>query len=133
MTQQQTLTPPTPKKTNKNKIPDNHSSDDSSEDSPVELQYSESPPRKMDFSEDDQESEATDPMDNTLEELSDTRVDIKIKIPPSESPEETTAYVLQQLLIKLKTYDKKASFAPWQEKNRSPPSSLIPACPQDLP
>ena len=121
MRQQQTLSPPTPKKTNKNNIHDNHSSDDSSEDSPVDLQYSDSPPRKMDFSDDDQESDTTNPMDNTLEELSDTRVDIKIKIPPSETPEETTSYVLQQLLIKLKTYDTKASFAPWQEHNRSTP------------
>ena len=121
ITQQPILTPPTPKKTNKNITRDNHSSDDSSDDSPVELQYSDSPPRKMDLSEEDQESVATDPMNNTLEDLSDTRVDIKIKIPPSETPEETTAYVLQQLLIKLKTYDKKASFAPWQENNLSPP------------
>ena len=109
------------KKSNRNNTIENISSDDSSEDSPVELQYSDSPPRKMDFSEEDQGSDTTDPMDNTLEQLHETRVDIKIKIPPSESPEETTAYVLQQFLIKIKSFDSKASFAPWQENNSTTP------------
>ena len=59
----------------------------------------------MDLSDDDQISDTTAPMDNTAEKLLETRVDIKIKIAPSETPEKTTAYVLQQLLIKLKTYD----------------------------
>ena len=75
----------------------------------------------MDLSEDDQISDTTDPMDNTAEQLLETRVDIKIKIPPSETPEATTAYVLQQLLITLKTYDPKAIFAPWQTQNKTKP------------
>ena len=75
----------------------------------------------MDLSDDDQFSDTTEPMDNTVEQLLETRVDIKIKVPPSETPEETTAYMLQQLLIKLKTYDPKASFAPWQTQHKAKP------------
>ena len=48
----------------------------------------------MDLSEDDHISDTTDPMDNALDDLQVTRVDIKIKIPPSKMPEETTAYTL---------------------------------------
>ena len=95
-------------------------SDDSSTDSPVQLQYSDSDQQKMDLSDDDHLSDATDPMNNTMEQLSVTRVDLKIKTPPSETPEETTSFILQQLLSKLKTYDKKVSFAPWKENDKTP-------------
>ena len=97
------------------------SSDDSSTDSPVQLQYDETPPTTIVHADDDNLSDATDQMNNTLDELSVTRVDLKIKTPPSDTPEETTIVILQQLLIKLKSYDKKVAFAPWQEKNLSPP------------
>jgi hypothetical protein len=74
----------------------------------------------MELSDDDNLSDATDTMNNKAEELLVTRVDLKIKTPPSETPEETTTFILQQLLSKLKSFDKKASFAPWQEKNPTP-------------
>ena len=76
LTQQPTSTPPTPRKTNRKLRKDSISSNNSSEDSPVELQYSDSPPRKMDLSEDNNNSESTEPMDSTLEKLLVTRVDL---------------------------------------------------------
>ena len=97
------------------------SSDDSSTDSPVQLQYSESPTNNMNNTEDDLLSDATDQMDNTIDQLLDTRVDIKIKMPPSETPEETTTYILQQFLLKLKSYDNKVSFAPWKDNTNTKP------------
>ena len=121
LTQQPPVTLPTQKKHNQNTSNTYVPSDDSSADSPVQLQYLDSSPNKMDLSDDDQVSDTTEPMDNTAEQLLETRVDIKIKIPPSETPEETTAYVLQQLLIKLKSYDSKVSFAPWQTQNSTIP------------
>ena len=135
LTQQPPTTTTITQKTNKNSHTEHISSDDSSEDSPVELQYSVSTPRKMDFSEDDNSSESTNQMDNTLEELPVTRVDIKIKIPPSESPEETTTRVLQKLLIKLKYYDNKTCFAPWQESSKASPicsATEMPSRPSEL-
>ena len=97
------------------------SSDDSSTDSPVQLQYSDSPKHTMDNTDDDHLSDTTDPMNNTLDELLDTRVDIKIKIPPSDTPEETTTFILQQFLLKLKSYDKKTGIAPWEVNNNTKP------------
>ena len=97
------------------------SDEDSSPDSPVQLNYSNSSPIIMETTEDDHLSDTTEQMDNTLDDLQDTRIDIKIKIPPSTTPEETTTYVLQQFLLKLKSYDKKVSIAPWQENNRATP------------
>ena len=111
------------------------SSDDSSTDSPVELQYSNPNPTSTTTLEDDQLSVATDPMDNTIEKLSVSRVDIKIKTPPSDTPEATTIYILQQLLIKLKSYDPKAGIAPWQESSSTPPifsHTDIPSRPSEL-
>ena len=121
LTQQPPLSPPTPTKTNLKKRHAQSESDDSSEDSPVQLQYLDTEQKNIYFSEEDQLSDATDPMNNTNEQLSVTRVDLKIKTPPSETPEETTAYILQQFLSKLKTFDKKASFAPWKENDKTPP------------
>ena len=89
----------------------------------------------MEHTEDDQLSDTTDPMDNTLEKLSDSRVDLKIRAPPSDTPEETTIYMLQQFLIKLKSYDPKLGIAPWQENSTSPPifsHTDIPSRPSEL-
>ena len=97
------------------------SSDDSSTDSPVQLQYSESPTNMANTTEDDLLSDATDQMDNTLDQLHDTRIDIKIKTPPSETPEATTTYILQQFLLKIKSYDKKVSIAPWLDNSTNNP------------
>ena len=136
LTQHLPSTPP--KKTHKSKKPSfnsQFSSDDSSTDSPVQLQYSDTTPTNMDNTEEDNLSDATDPMDNTIEKLSVSRVDIKIKTPPSETPEETTIYILQQLLIKLKSYDPKAGLAPWQEHSSTPPifsHTDIPSRPSEL-
>ena len=84
---------------------------------------------------DDLLSDATDQMDNTIDNLSDTRIDIKIKTPPSETPEETTIYILQQFLLKIKTYDKKVGIAPWQENSHTPPifsHTDIPSRPSEI-
>ena len=111
------------------------SSDDSSTDSPVQLQYSDTSNPNMTNTDEDQLSDSTDPMDNIIEKLSVTRVDLKIKTPPSETPEETTIYILQQLLIKLKTYDPKAGIAPWHDDSSIPPifsHTDIPSRPSEL-
>ena len=52
-----------------------------------------------------------------------------------ETPEETTIYILQQLLLKLKSYDPKLGIAPWQEKSTSLPifsHTDIPSRPSEL-
>ena len=121
LTQQNHFSPPTPKKNNQKTRTDQLESDDSSTDSPVQLQYLDTEQKQNNMSEDDHLSDATDPMDNTADELLVTRVDLKIKTPPSETPEETTMYILQQLLLKLKTFDNKASFAPWKEQDKTLP------------
>ena len=111
------------------------SSDDSSTDSLVHLQYSTSPTPNTDIMEEDTLSDATDQMNNTLDNLSVTRVDIKIKTPPSDTPEETTVYILQQFLMKLKSYDKKVSIAPWQQHSNNNPlcsHTDIPSRPSEL-
>ena len=120
LTQQAPFTTPSPKKQKKPIFNASLSSDDSSTDSPVQLQYSDTQ-NDMENTNEDLLSDTTDQMDNTLEDLHDTRVDIKIKIPPSENPEETTTYILQQFLLKLKYYDKKVSIAPWQENSTNNP------------
>ena len=124
-----------PKKNKKPSFNSQFSSDDSSTDSPVQLRYADSPTNIKDTADEDQLSDATDQMNNTLDDLLVTRVDIKIKTPPSETPEETTSYILQQLLLKLKSFDKKVSIAPWQENNKSPPicsHTDIPTRPSEL-
>ena len=121
LTQQAHFTPSPKKNTKKPSFNATLSSDDSSTDSPVQLQYSDSSPNHTDNMEEDQLSDATDQMNNTLDQLHDTRVDIKIKTPPSTNPEETTVFILQQFLLKLKTFDKKASFAPWKDKSKDQP------------
>ena len=135
LTQQAHFSPPTQKKTKKPTFNANLSSDDSSTDSPVQLRYSDSSQNNTDTMDDDQLSDTTNQMNNTLEHLLDTRVDIKIKTPPSDNPEETTAYILQQFILKLKTYDKKVSFAPWHEKANNNPlfsHTDIPTRPSEL-
>ena len=129
LTQQPPHSPATPKKNNAKLLHVNSESDDSSTDSPVQLQYSDTDIKTMELSDDDQLSEATDPMNNTIKQLSVTRVDLKIKTPPSDTPEETTSYILQQFLSKLKSFDKKASFAPWKANDQTPAIYL----PTDMP
>ena len=97
------------------------SDEESSTDSPVQLNYSTESPVIMETTEDDHFSDATVQMDNTLDDLQDTRIDIKIKIPPSTTPEETTTNILQQFLIKLKSFDSKISIAPWHVHEKAPP------------
>ena len=124
-----------PRKSKKPSFNSQFSSDDSSTDSLVQLQYGDTPPTILENTEEDQLSDTTEQMDNTLEKLSDSRVDLKIKAPPSDTPEETTIYILQQMLLKLKTYDPKIGIAPWQEKNPSPPifsHTDIPSRPSEL-
>ena len=121
LTQQIPFTTPSPKKHKKPSFNSSLSSDDSSTDSPVQLQYSDTSPSALDHTDEDLLSDTTDPMDNTLDNLNDTRVDIKIKTPPSENPEETTTYILQQFLLKIKSYDKKVSIAPWQDASTNDP------------
>ena len=120
LTQQHNLGPSTQAKTTQKTNLQTLSSDDSSTDSPVQLQYSDTEPKTMELSDEDNLSDATDTMNNKAEELLVTRMDLKIKTPPSETPEETTVYILQELLSKLKSYDNKSSFAPWQEQNQTP-------------
>ena len=135
LTQQAPFTTPSPKRNKKPSFNASLSSDDSSTDSPVQLQYSDTSPTSTKHTDDDHLSDATDPMNNTLEDLNDTRVDIKIKTPPSENPEETTTYILQQFLLKIKSYDKKVSIAPWQEHSNNNPlfsHTDIPTRPSEL-
>ena len=114
ITQQTTLSSLASKTTKKPSFNAQLSSDDSSTDSPVQLQYGDTP-SDAENTQDDLRSDTTEQMDNTLEELSQTRVDIKLKTPPSTTPEETTVFLLQQFLLKLKSFDKKVGIAPWKE------------------
>ena len=75
LTQQNQLPSPTHKKKNHKLIIDNLSSDESSTDSPVQLQYSDTDQKPAAMSEDDNLSDTTDQMDNTLDNLHVTRVD----------------------------------------------------------
>ena len=53
---------------------------------------------KHDNSDNDDNSEVTEKADNVIKELYDTRVDIRIKVPPHTNPEEKTVQVLQTFL-----------------------------------
>ena len=120
ITQQANFSPSPSKKTKKPAFNTLLSSDDSSTDSPVQLQYDDTTSDNAN-TQDDLLSDTTEQMDNTLEELSQTRVDIKLKTPPSTTPEETTVYILQQFLLKLKSFDKKVGIAPWKENSSYAP------------
>ena len=69
----------------------------------------------------DDDSAVTENMDNINKELLQTRVDIRIKVPPHANPEEKTVQILQSFLTKLQTYDSKARIAPWYERCSSLP------------
>ena len=69
----------------------------------------------------DDNSEATENADNINKELSCTRVDLRIKVPPHSNPEEKTVQVLQEFLSKLQSFDPKAQIAPWYERCSSLP------------
>ena len=61
----------------------------------------------------DDNSAATENVENTIKQLSTTRIDVKIKVPAHANPEEKTVQVLQSFLQKLQTFDPKVKIAPW--------------------
>ena len=61
----------------------------------------------------DDDSAATENIDNLNKELLCTRVDLRIKVPPHANPEEKTVQVLQEFLLKLQSFDPKSRIAPW--------------------
>ena len=69
----------------------------------------------------DDESVATKNVDNINKQLSWTRVDVRIKVPPHSNPEEKTVQVLQEFLQKLQSFDPTVRFAPWDEHTSVPP------------
>ena len=69
----------------------------------------------------DNDSVATENIDNINKDLFCTRVDIRIKVPPHSNPEEKTVQVLQEFLLKLQSYDPKVRIAPWHERCSTPP------------
>ena len=69
----------------------------------------------------DDNSVATENVDNSNKDLFSTRVDIRIKVPPHSNPEEKTVQVLQEFLLKLQSYDPKVRIAPWYERCHSDP------------
>ena len=81
-------------------------------------------PEDKDTSDKDNDSVATKNMDNISKELLDTRVDLRIKVPPHANPEEKTVQVLQTFLLKLQSFDPKVRIAPWYERCPLPPITL---------
>ena len=69
----------------------------------------------------DDHSEATANVENLNKDLFTTRVDLRVKVPPHTNPEEKTVQVLQELLLKLQSYDPKVRIAPWYSRCNSPP------------
>ena len=69
----------------------------------------------------DNESVATENVDNISKELLCTRVDVRIKVPPHANPEEKTVQVLQDFLLKLQSFDPKVRIAPWYVQCSTPP------------
>ena len=78
----------------------------------------------------DDNSTATANIDNLCKDLYETRVDIRIKVPPHTNPEEKTVQVLQEFLLKLQSFDPKVRIAPWQVRCQynpiSKPNDFIP-------
>ena len=103
------------------------SSTDASEQAPmnIEFDFNDEPmtifqPEKEPFDQDDN-SAATENVDNINKDLFCTRVDIRIKVPPHTNPEEKTVQVLSDFLLKLQSYDPKVRIAPWHERCSTPP------------
>ena len=104
------------------------STTDTSDLAPMEMEFefdtepvSVYQPEIIDPTTNEEDSVATENVDNINKDLFCTRVDIRIKVPPHSNPEEKTVQVLQEFLHKLQSYDPKARIAPWHERCSAPP------------
>ena len=102
-------------------LPADGSDDDTME---VEFDFDETPTSQsetINSTEKDDDSVTTANVNNINKDLLETRVDIRIKVPPHSNPEEKTVQVLQEFLLKLQSFDPKTRIAPWYERCNSPP------------